>query len=355
MANFRNHMLSQFPRFELSYEISVHKKVLDADLCLAMPKGSRCFIWFTNDNTDDIAVLLMLNSDNGVRDVKRINISFDHKLAYGTILQGTIFHVNKQMFCALDEIYFYKGTPVMNNVYGSKLDMLKNILSNEIDQICSREVCFGIPYSHKDFLTIIREVYNLPYEVSHIQFRSYDKHHIRTMNFIKKDNKLEVPLSISQRNEFMSVFKVIPDIQNDIYHLYCIGGKGQEEFYDIAYIPNYTTSVLMNNLFRNIKENSNLDALEESDDEEEFENVREDKFVHLDRTFNMTCRFNTKFRKWYPVSLADESAHVVSASILETMKNGYNKRNTHNNSNNNNNYNKSTYKKHNSNNRYYKK
>ena len=29
----------------------------------------------------------------------------------------------------------------------------------------------------------------------------------------------------------------------------------------------------MNNLFRFIKENNNLDALEESDDEEEFENV----------------------------------------------------------------------------------
>ena len=35
----------------------------------------------------------------------------------------------------------------------------------------------------------------------------------------------------------------------------------------------------MNTLFRNIKENQNLDALEESDDEEEFENISLDKFV----------------------------------------------------------------------------
>ena len=37
----------------------------------------------------------------------------------------------------------------------------------------------------------------------------------------------------------------------------------------------------MNSLFRNIKENGNLDLLEESDDEEEFENIALDKFVYL--------------------------------------------------------------------------
>ena len=35
----------------------------------------------------------------------------------------------------------------------------------------------------------------------------------------------------------------------------------------------------MNSLFRTIKENENLDSLEESDDEEEFENSNVDKFV----------------------------------------------------------------------------
>ena len=34
-------------------------------------------------------------------------------------------------------------------------------------------------------------------------------------------------------------------------------------------IPDYKTSVFMNDLFRTIKENKNLDLLEESDDEED--------------------------------------------------------------------------------------
>jgi hypothetical protein len=57
----------------------------------------------------------------------------------------------------------------------------------------------------------------------------------------------------------------------------------------------------MNKLFRNIKENENLDLLEESDDEEEFQNENIDKFVDIDKTLLMICKFNHKFKKWYPV------------------------------------------------------
>jgi hypothetical protein len=63
----------------------------------------------------------------------------------------------------------------------------------------------------------------------------------------------------------------------------------------------------MNKLFRNIKENANLDALEESDDEAEFENDKEDKFVFLDKSYKMVCQFNNKFKKWVPISLANNS------------------------------------------------
>jgi hypothetical protein len=62
------------------------------------------------------------------------------------------------------------------------------------------------------------------------------------------------------------VFEVRPDIQNDIYNLYCCNDtKSEMVFFDIAFIPDFKTSVLMNSLFRKIKENDNLDSLEESD------------------------------------------------------------------------------------------
>jgi hypothetical protein len=81
---------------------------------------------------------------------------------------------------------------------------------------------------------------------------------------------------------------------------------------------------MMNNLFRNIKENANLDALEESDDEEEFENDREDKFVYLERVYNIVCEFNFKFKKWTPLRLAQRNDRIVTRDELTRLeKNNY--------------------------------
>jgi len=114
------------------------------------------------------------------------------------------------------------------------------------------------------------------------------------------------------------VFVVKPNIQNDIYNLYMLSHDSKtEKFYDTAYIPNYTTSVMMNKLFRNIKENDNLDRLEESDDEDEFENENIDKFVYLEKTYPMICKYNYKFKKWYPVSLAKKESKIVTSVELQ--------------------------------------
>ena len=59
----------------------------------------------------------------------------------------------------------------------------------------------------------------------------------------------------------------------------------------------------MNSLFRNIKENDNLDALEESDDEDEFENTKIDKYVYLDKKLEIKCVYLQKFNKWKPIEV----------------------------------------------------
>jgi hypothetical protein len=62
----------------------------------------------------------------------------------------------------------------------------------------------------------------------------------------------------------------------------------------------------MNSLFRTIKENKNLDLLEESDDEEEFENISIDKFVNLDKQLKMKCVFIQKYDSWQPIEISDD-------------------------------------------------
>ena len=108
----------------------------------------------------------------------------------------------------------------------------------------------------------------------------------------------------SSSNEIYKLFNIKPDLQNDVYYLYPITTTNFATISkEIAHIPDYKTSVLMNKLFRNIKENINLDSLEESDEEEEFENIQIDKFVDLNKTIKMRCIFNYKFKKWVPVSV----------------------------------------------------
>jgi hypothetical protein len=83
------------------------------------------------------------------------------------------------------------------------------------------------------------------------------------------------------------VFKVRSSEQNEIYELYD-GGK----FIDIAFIPNYDTSVMMNKLFKS--STTSLDAYEESDNEDEDIVVDELK---------MECHFHEKFQKWVPIKV----------------------------------------------------
>ena len=85
-------------------------------------------------------------------------------------------------------------------------------------------------------------------------------------------------------------------------------------------IPDYKTSVFMNNLFRTIKENKNLDFLEESDDEEEFENTNEDKFVDLNKHIIMKCVYMDKFRKWKPVSIVNDKSQIISKKELYRLQ-----------------------------------
>ena len=72
----------------------------------------------------------------------------------------------------------------------------------------------------------------------------------------------------------------------------------------------------MNKLFRTIKENGNLDKLEESDDEEEFENISDDKFVFLDKEYKIRCVYNSRFKKWAPVELASITENIIDKSKI---------------------------------------
>jgi len=209
----------------------------------------------------------------------------------------------------------YKGTTLTKNThYSKKLIMFQNIFKNEIKQVSynNQMITFGLPIMSVNVDNLNDKIRDLSYKIKYIQFRTeqnqilnkplVDVVAIRPSTVVRPLSSITKPI-ITKKNDRPKdrpkekIFIIKADIQNDIYNLYDVVSN---ELIDIAYIPDYKTSVMMNKLFRNIKENQNLDALEESDDEEEFENDKIDKFVYLDRSFDMICEYNMKYKRWQP-------------------------------------------------------
>jgi hypothetical protein len=172
------------------------------------------------------------------------------------------------------------------------------------------------------------------YLAHHVQFRSsteilpylnhnYKKTATKTLDEnnsnLSKDFVMKFPLknidygACSQKRE--AVFQVMADLESDIYHLYCYDGKNREDpyvYFDIAYVGTRKESVFMNTMFRNIRENSNIDLGEESEDEDTFQNIGMDKYVDMNKKLKILCIYNDKWRKWVPKNVVADSARVVN-------------------------------------------
>lgn len=345
----KEQILSELPNIKLSYENIIHKKVY-SNFVLAIPEGKKCFAWFTNSKNGNVCYILELKENKQVYDIKIVNCCFNSCLSYGTIFYGTVFNYSGNNFFSIEDVFFYKGLNVSNYIWIKKLELFDQIMNIDIKQVAYNRsfIVFGLPLINTNFDELVNEISKINYKIKCIQFRNYnnknvsqylefininnnnksiqdfkqkkynyenkdiDNKHATFEKQLKNNNNISDP-KISSKRERFAVFQVKPEIQNDIYYLYCYDNISKSlVHYNIAYIPDFKTSVMMNKLFRNIKENNNLDLLEESDDETEFENEKEDRFVYLDREFNMLCSYNYKFKKWVPLKLADKNMKIIT-------------------------------------------
>jgi hypothetical protein len=314
-------LLSEFPKFELSYETMMHNKVHEYDIMCAIPEGDKYFAWFTVHENEHVCFIRNKQENQMVQKMTIAITSFHDSLVYGqgTVLYGTIFKYNDVSCFCIEDMYYYKGSDLTNYSYLKKLQLIRQCLEKELcsNALTNKFTIFGLPIFKTNFSSLLQEIALLPYKVDKIQYRFFNSKKVLAVKYYKPNTNKNVfergTNAMTKTNK--AVFKVSPQIQTDIYNLF-VYNDGKEEFFSIAFIPDYNTSVLMNKLFRNIKENINLDALEESDDEAEFENEKEDKYVFLDRSFKMNCQYNHKFKKWVPVSLAPKDSRIISLNSL---------------------------------------
>ena len=308
MLNYR-YFINKFPKLELFYDKIIHRKI-HTDLYLLIPQGNKVFLWFTYYNNTNLCVILHINKYNKITKVEETNLSYDKSLSYGTIISGTYFTNNNIRYITCENVYFYKGKKIMEESYNNQLEILKTIFDNEVRQVLytNKFTILGLPIICDNYELAIDSIKQIPYRVKGILFQNYKQNKGSGLILNKEEKLIEC------------VFRVSPDIKQDIYELYCKGINDNEEFYNIALIPDYKTSVMMNKMFRKIKENKNLDLLEESDLDDEFENIDEDKFVNLKKTVYMNCIYVKKFRKWKPVEFTTYGDKVIIKREVQLLE-----------------------------------
>ena len=293
-------VLNRFPNIQLSYEKLIHKKV-DSDYYMAIPYGKKYFAWFTHHNDRSICLLLEIYKKSQINNITQVVTCFKECLATNTVFYGTLVK-NKYFF--IEDICYYKNKDVSHYSDKQMFTTMKYIFNHEIRQVncVKNQTIFGLPLMSISYSGLLSSVFDLPYKTYSIQCRyAYGKKTKKYLLYKPEYNNL--------------VFRIKAEVKNDIYSLYCIN-NGREEYYDMAYIPDYKTSVYMNGFFRNIKENDNLDALEESDDEDEFENISEDKFIKTNESYDFICEFNDKFKKWVPIKKVENKSIVQRKSLI---------------------------------------
>jgi hypothetical protein len=284
------------------------------------------------------------------------------RLPLGTIVYGTLLEKREGMPAypyerfIVEDIYFMEGIPL------KKMNMIEKIgfLEKFMKQVQNMTIPFQLflPSIWKCQLTETSECPTtipasvscyLAYPVHHIQYRA--AHSIMPFLNVTPSTRGPLPLSkpttasvsslslpilskpvkpssaweigIPHKSNFSkpqdrhpAVFQVIADLKYDVYHLFAYGVNKQPVYYNVAYVPSYRSSVFLNGLFRKIRENRNLDYIEESDDEEDFENITEDKYVDTQKVLCMECIFHTKFRKWIPTRVVHKGSKIVHINQL---------------------------------------
>jgi len=310
-------ILSDFPNVKLSYETIIHKKVYNtSDLIIAIPKGKKCFAWYTTFKEKPTCFLMELDrtSNNKFANIKIINTCCSNQLCYGTIIYGTYFFREKHPFFAAEDVFQYRGNNISNYNFKDKFGVLNDIFKKDVKQFAYNNtfVVFGLPIMASNYEDLDKKISCLKYDIQefkHIDYNKrsslilsvedYNKKQVIEANPVKERLEKFEKQRQERNNKQSKQLLCKPDIQTDVYHLY-----DGDTYIGIACVPDYKTSKMLNKLFRIIKENDDLDALELSDDDEEFENEDPAKFVSLDKSYNMVCNFNYKFKKWTPIKIA---------------------------------------------------
>ena len=297
-------IMTRLPPFEPPYEYTTHKDVRGKDrLYVALPFGKRHFAWFTHYKNQNVCFLIELSIGHtmSMKQIYPIITSFDSQLSLGTILYGTIVHKDNTSCFVMDDIIYDTGCKTASVPYINKVHRFKDMCENQLGHTIyhPKQVLFVLPEMDIDMM-------NMAPKIPLLQYPFYC---IMSVNLYGNTKRVKV---ITKNNtQIKGIFLIKPRIKSDTYELH-VYDNNKTIFHGFASIDTYVRSVAMNNLFRTIRENHYLDAIEESDDEDDFQNISPEKYVHLDRQIKMLCRWNPRFKRWIPLDKVDDKNQLIT-------------------------------------------
>lgn len=332
----------RFPQVELSYETDAHKKVLNSkyDICVSIPTGKKYFAWFTYEPGKATNACYIIDKQ-GIH-FTQVQASSNCELSIGTLIYGTLCELPRKFF-VIEDIHSYSGISMKHMTFATKMSYIVKILEQNNTQ-SSHDITFVLPYMARINVDASSSIIDDPifydsmldktaYVTHHVQFRA-SNHIVPHLNHNYKKNTaktqvVQSPIIIAEMprqdldysaaaRKKEAVFLVSADINSDVYHLHCYDNKSESQctYVDLAHVGTYKESKYLNGLFRNIRENDNIDLGEESEDEDMFQNMNPDKYVDLSKRIKMNCVFNNKWRRWVPVAAVSDKARIINVHEL---------------------------------------
>ena len=357
-------LLNNMPYFELSYEKISHRKVFSNNFShilsssvqpsiqpieikqenklqpfveVHIPFGKKYLLWFSYSRTHDenpntnACYLLEIDRHQQICHIEIVkSFLFPPHFSKGTLLSGCI--PNKTNHFIIEDVYYYDGILCemkeyldyyqtieqrsfitskkhFTNKYTFFLPFMKQFQYLEEDLVLEKQMSHDIHHIN---------IIHLTNPCLHFQLCSYQCSHCKTTSCVIPTNKNQGHCggTVKKSSSNRKIFMVCADMQYDIYHLYSpkkelyvnepilsYPTKEDCHYYDVANVPTIKTSVFLNSIFRNIRENKNIDYIEESDDEDNFEDMKPDKYVDLDKFIVMECEYSHPFKKWIPIKV----------------------------------------------------
>jgi hypothetical protein len=261
--------------------------------------GTNYYLYFTSINNINYCFFIDRKIKSGYTYPRIISVkyAFDDSIFQDTLLDGELVRDsddNDAWIFLITDMLVHKGKKLDCNIV-NRFNLLYDMLTNDYNKNHDIDICPLVVkklFLYKDYDELITKfIPSLPYKTNGIYFNSLNTKHANQLYLFKNSKENNTPKYKSKENYTSSasasesasssssniILKIKQTEKSDIYDFYC-KNRDEEQNIGIACIPNLRTSKLVRAIFMK----------------------QEDKDA-----IYVNCKYNDKFKKYEPISLAE--------------------------------------------------